>query len=269
MPGAGSQEPKAEMNVLFIGDIVGREAAEWFVGRLPKLRREHNVDLTIANAENIAVSAASPFKGFGMSVDLVEMLFAGGVDVITSGNHAWDGPDAEQVHAHPRVLRPLNLPEGRPGKGLITIQVAGEPVTIVNVADKGAIPEASPLEQLWAQLDLPGTVIVDFHGESTMQKHVLACALDGKVAAVLGTHTHEPTMFLHLSPGGTALVCDVGMTGRLGGVQGIYGAFFHDVFHGADPAGLPPYTLATGPLTLGAVLLRIAEGRAREIYRLG
>ncbi len=264
----GSQELVAEMNVLFIGDIVGREAAEWAVGCLPKLRQKHNVDLTIANAENIAVSAASPFNGFGMSVDLVEMLFACGVDVITSGNHAWDGPDVEQVHAHPRVLRPFNLPQGRPGKGLITIQVAGELVTIVNVADKNAIPDALPLEQVWAQLDLPGAVIVDFHGESAMQKHVLACALDGKVAAVLGTHTHEPTMFLHLSPVGTALVCDVGMTGPLGGVQGISPGFFHDVFHGADPAGLPPYMLATGPLTLGAVLLRITEGKTREIHRL-
>ena len=99
------------MNVLMIGDIVGPDTVGYLAERLPTLRRDHDVDLVVANAENCAISAPTPWKGFGMTVELVERLMDAGVDVITSGNHGWDGPEAEIVHQHPRVLRPYNLPE--------------------------------------------------------------------------------------------------------------------------------------------------------------
>jgi calcineurin-like phosphoesterase len=105
------------MNVLMIGDIVGPEAVAYLVERLPVLRRDYDVDLVIANAENCAITTApTPWKGFGMRVELVECLLDSGVDVITSGNHGWDGPETEAVHRHPRVLRPHNLPEGLWGR---------------------------------------------------------------------------------------------------------------------------------------------------------
>ena len=115
------------MNVLMIGDIVGPNAVAYLVERLPGLRRDFDVDLVIANAENCAINAPTPWTGFGMRVELVECLLDGGVDVITSGNHGWDGPEAEAVHRHPRVLRPHNLPAEVMGKGIVTLEVKGEP----------------------------------------------------------------------------------------------------------------------------------------------
>jgi calcineurin-like phosphoesterase len=108
------------MNVLMLGDIVGPDAVTYLAKRLPGLRRAYDVDLVVANAENCAVTAPTPWEGFGMSVELVERLLEGGVDVITSGNHGWDGPEASVVHRHPMVLRPHNFPDNVMGKGMAT-----------------------------------------------------------------------------------------------------------------------------------------------------
>lgn len=256
------------MNVLFVGDIVGPEATGYVVQRLPGLRREHAIDLVVANAENCLVSGPSPWTGFGMSVTLVQQLLASGVDVVTSGNHAWDGPEAEHVLAHPRVLRPHNLPPGRPGKGSLTLEIAGEPVTVLNLADALAIPNALPPYPSWLDTEAEGTVIVDFHGASSLDKEAFAHAVDGRVAAVLGTHTHEATLRLHRLPGGTGLVVDVGMTGPVGGVGGMAAEYFVALAEGRDTA-TSPFALATGPMVLGAVLLRLEGGRTAELTRLG
>ena len=101
------------MNVLMIGDIVGPDAVAYVAERLPGLRRDRGVELVFANAENCAVTAPTPYRGFGMTVELVERLLESGVDAVTSGNHGWDGPEAEAVHRHPRVLRPHNFPKER------------------------------------------------------------------------------------------------------------------------------------------------------------
>ncbi|MDQ3547446.1 MAG: YmdB family metallophosphoesterase, partial [Chloroflexota bacterium] len=193
------------MRVLFVGNIVGPGAVDWLAGRLPGMRRDLGLDLVIANAENCTVHGSTPYGGFGMRADLVATLFANGVDVVTSGNHAWDSPDAAAVLTQPRVLRPHNLPPrpDRPGLGVVTITTGGETVTVVNLADAGAIPDALPPYAAWREIaatlgDAGGTVIVDFHGESAFAKHGFAHAVAGEVAAVLGTHTHEPTTPLHL-----------------------------------------------------------------------
>ncbi len=263
------------MRVLFIGDIVGPEAIDWLAGRLPGMRRELGLDLVIANAENCTLSGSSPYRGFGMRADLVATLFAHGVDVVTSGNHAWDSPDAAEVLVQPRVLRPHNLPPrpDRPGVGVVTVTAGGEFVTVVNLADAGAIPDALPSYAAWRGIaatlgDAGGTVIVDFHGGSAFAKHGFAHAVDGDVAAVLGTHTHEPTTPLHLLPGGTALVVDVGMTGPAGGFQGIDPACFVPELRGGSRAECAPLALADGPLTLAAVLLTIESGRTTAIERV-
>jgi 2',3'-cyclic-nucleotide 2'-phosphodiesterase len=159
------------MNVLMVGDVVGPGAVAYLAGRLPELRREHDVDLVMVNAENCAVSAATPWEGFGMTVELVERLLASGVDVITSGNHGWDGPEAEIVHRHPRVLRPHNLPDGVIGKGFVTLDVGGKRVSVLNLGSKTAVtPEALPVYGSFVTAELGGTIVVDFHGDSAWEK---------------------------------------------------------------------------------------------------
>ena len=252
-----------------VGDIVGPEAVDYLAARIPRLRRDREVDLVIANAENCAVSGPVPWTGFGMTVGLVERLLAGGVDVITSGNHGWDGPEADAVHAHPRVLRPLNLPEDVTGKGATTVEVGGEPVTVMNMGSRTAVmPRALPLYESFAAADPEGTVIVDLHGDSAWEKMEFATAVDGRVAAVLGTHTHEPTINLHVLPGGTAFVADVGMTGPSGSPGGFPLTHFAAEMRGEDPAPLAPFELSTGPTALGAVLLRVEDGATLHIERV-
>lgn len=256
------------MNVIFVGDIVGPEATEYLAGRLPDLRHEHRVDLVVANAENCAIVGDSPVSGTGMTLELIDLLLESGVDVISGGNHSWYGPDFKQVLQNPQVIRPYNMPSGTSGRGLLTVQVDGEPVSVLNWAGESAIPEALPAYSAWLSAQIEGTSIVDFHGDSAGEKTTFAFAIDGKAAAVLGTHTHEPTLLLHRLPGGTALVSDVGMTGPLGGYGGVDPAHPLAELKGEDPNGLRQFTTAPGPMILGAVLLRIESGKTLDISRL-
>jgi metallophosphoesterase (TIGR00282 family) len=256
------------MRVLFIGDVVGPEAVRWLAGRLPSLRRRHAVDLVVVNAENAAVTGPCPMDGFGMTEALVGALVDGGVDVVTSGNHAWAGPDADRVLGMPNVLRPLNVPSSWPGRGVLEVEVGGDRVTVTNVTDASAIAEALPLWPAWEGLSRSGAVLVDLHSGNVNGKLSFAAAVDGSAAAVLGTHTHEPTCDLRVLPGGTAVVADVGMTGPAGGVQGIESAHMAAHARGEACAGLPPFELAPGPIVLGAVLLDVTDGRTHDLQRI-
>jgi metallophosphoesterase (TIGR00282 family) len=257
------------MRALFIGDVVGPAAVDYLVERVPRLRVELAIDVVIANAENCGPT------GIGMSADLVERLTAAGVDVVTAGNHAFDGPEVARVLALPRVLRPLNLAEGVLGRGSITIDVNGEPLTVLVLADRDALALAPSVAafgrrpwDVWTSADRRGTVIVDYHAQSDMEKHAFAHAVDGAAAAVIGTHTHEPTLPLHLLPCGTALVCDVGMTGPSGGIEGFDAARFVEMVRGTPSAAAPPVRVAGGPIVMGAVVLDIAAGRTTAIARV-
>ena len=255
--------------MLFVGDVVGPRAVAWLAERLPSLRAEHAVDLAIVDAENSAADGAS------MSLTAVERLLAAGADVVSGGNHAFDGGEYEAVLGHERVLRPLNVADGVPGRGMIELEVAGEPVRVVVLADRLALEDAPAFAHMAlaphaAFERLPpfaGTAIVEMHALSVAAKQSLAHALDGRVAAVLGTHTHEPTIELHLLAGGTALVSEVGMTGPRGGVQGMDPQAFAAWARGADPAGLSARP-GDGEIVLGAVLLELEHGRTRAIRRV-
>jgi calcineurin-like phosphoesterase len=258
------------LRALFVGDVVGPRAAEWLAGRLPRLRAEHGVDLAVVDAENAGEDAES------MSVATVEALLAAGADVVTGGNHAFDGAEVEAVLAHERVLRPLNVAAGVPGRGELTVAAAGEEVRVVVLADSLALdwaPEyarmaVEPYAAFAALPPGPPTTIVEMHALSVTGKQGLAYALDGRVAAVLGTHTHEPTLPLHLLPGGTALVTDVGMTGPVNGPQGMRADAV--AAHVRDPAGgrpAPPGP-ADGEIVLAAILLEIEGGLTRSLRRL-
>jgi 2',3'-cyclic-nucleotide 2'-phosphodiesterase len=256
--------------VLFVGDVVGAAATAYVAERVPELRREHGVDLVIVNAENCAPT------GLGMTVELVELLFRSGVDVITGGNHSWDGDEVDEVLAHPRVLRPHNLAAGVPGTGLLSLDVAGETVTVLNLSDSGALAHTRavagkvlPSYACWAAAERKGTVIVDFHGEHVIEKQIFACAVDGEAAAVVGTHTHEPTLPVYVLPRGTGFVTDVGMTGPLGGVQGFAPRkFVEGLKQAGDHFALGIPAPAIGPIWLGAVLLEVEDGRTTRIERL-
>lgn len=258
------------MIVLFIGDIVGAEATDYLIRRLWKIRAQYHADLVIANAENCAPN------GLGMTVSQVESLLEQGVDVITGGNHSWDSPESVLALANPRVLRPFNVAEDVPGRGVLTIDVDGAPVTVLNLADACAMKSVKatkgklwPAYAGWMEADRSDTVIIDYHGDHVLEKQIFARAVDGEAAAVLGTHTHEATLPLHVLPGGTALVTDVGMTGPSGGVQG----FDYDIFVAGLKSSGNPFELGipqpvSGPITLGGVLLEIESGKTLRLERI-
>ena len=257
------------MRVLFVGDVVGPRAVEWLAARLPALTAENAVDLTIVDAEN------SGADGMSMSVDAVERLLAAGAQVITGGNHAFEGPEFEAVLGHECVLRPLNVDHTAPGRGALTVRAAGRDVRVVVLADRLALEDGPRFAHMavepyaaWAALPAGPTTVVEMHALSVMAKQSLAYALDGEVAAVLGTHTHEPTLNLHLLAHGTALVTDVGMTGPRGGPQGMDPRAVADRARGRPASELSPIRPAGGEIELGAILLEVEDGVTRSLSRV-
>ena len=258
------------MRILFFGDLTGPDALAALARHLPEWRQEDKVDVVIVNAENAAVSRTDdPRRGFGMSVNAVDALLAAGVDVITGGNHSWDTPDAAGALARAQVIRPLNVGSDLPGKGFVEIVAAGEPLAVVNLmgasATGGRYPVANPLISFESLGIGHANVIVDFHSESVTEKQAFAHAIDGQAIAVLGTHTHEPSLLLHRLPRGTLFVADTGMVGPLDGVQGMTPEFYVREMRGVNPAG--PFTLAKGRLFIGGMLIEARKNGGHHIER--
>lgn len=254
------------MRVLFIGDIVGRPGRE-AAGRLLRgLRQEFAPDLVIANAENAA-------GGFGITARIAEELFQLGIDLLTSGNHVWDKKEAEGVlDRERRLLRPANYPEGVPGGG-VALWGATEPrVGVVNLQGRVFMPAIDCPFQVGLRIvetlrETTSLILVDFHAEATSEKAALAWYLDGKVSAVVGTHTHVQTADEQILPGGTAYLTDVGMTGARDSIIGMEKTAAMRRFLTALPAR---FQTAYGPSQLNAVLLDLDEdtGRAKSILRI-
>ncbi len=195
------------MNLLMIGDVMGKPGRRAVAALLPGLRRELALDLVVANGENLAA-------GRGITEGTAQELFDAGVDVITSGNHVWDQKEIIPVlDQEVAMLRPLNYPPGAPGRGLLT----QKGVTVLNLQGRTFMPDIDcPFRAADAALGgLPqdAIVFVDMHAEATSEKQAMGRYLDGRVAAVVGTHTHVPTADARILPGGTAFVTDVGMAG--------------------------------------------------------
>ncbi len=260
--------------LIFVGDVVGEPGLAFLETHLPRLIEDHGVDFVVVNAENIALTAGDPAPGnAGMTRDLMTRLFALPVDLVTGGNHSWDGPDGHAIHDDERILRPLNYGERAPGRGAAIVEQNGTRLGVINVASRTALPLADePLDvvetQLAAWAGRTDLVLVDFHGESVNEKMSCAFAFDGRVAAVVGTHTHVPTLDAQLLPQGTAYVTDVGMTGPGGGIQGYAPAFFVQHRRTRLPGGDAPFGLAEGDVQLGAVLIESEGGVATRIERL-
>jgi len=208
------------MRLLFIGDVVGKPGREGLAATMPSLREEHKPDLVVANGENVA-------GGVGITEETGRELFEMGVDVITLGNHAYRHRDSYGfISSEQRVIRPANYPASNPGRGHTIVDAAGMKVAVLNLS--GALylrVERSPFSMVDEVLDeLKGradAIFVDFHAELTSEKVAMGWHLDGRVAAVVGTHTHVPTADGRVLPGGTAYLTDAGMTGSRAGVIGV------------------------------------------------
>jgi 2',3'-cyclic-nucleotide 2'-phosphodiesterase len=255
------------MRLLFIGDIVGKPGRELVKRAVPLLVERHDVDLVVANAENAA-------GGFGVTRETGEAILRSGVHVLTSGNHIWDKKEAlEYIAAERRLLRPLNYSAGAPGRGvLIATTRRGTEVGVINGMGRVHMPLVDdPFPALAnaaaAVRERTPLVFVDFHAEATSEKIAIGWHLDGRVTAVIGTHTHVQTADDRVLPGGTAYLTDAGMTGP------------HDSVIGVDKAaalarfltGLPSrFETASADPRLHGVLIEADErtGRATSIARL-
>jgi metallophosphoesterase (TIGR00282 family) len=208
------------MRVLFIGDVVGSPGRRGLQKAMPDLRDRHAPDLVIVNGENSA-------GGLGITEGTAEELFAAGAGVITTGNHVYRHREVYgYLDRSDRIVRPANYPHGNPGRGHTVVQVAGQRVAVVNLSGAVQLKVArSPfheVDSILGQLDGEADVVlVDFHAEVTSEKVAMGWHLDGRVAAVFGTHTHVPTADARVLPGGTAYISDAGMTGSRAGVIGV------------------------------------------------
>src|SRR4026209_737974 len=262
-PSAGSHQ----MRRLFIGDIVGRPGRELVRQGLQALVEHHQIDLVIANAENSAA-------GFGITREIGDQLLDWGVDVMTSGNHIWDKKEAlDYIGADARLLRPHNYPAGVPGNGSPLARPRdGRAVGVVNVMGRVFMlniddPFAVVLREIEALKQRTRVVFVDFHAEATSEKVAMGWHLDGKVTAMVGTHTHVQTADDRILPKGTAYLSDVGMTGPHDSVIGVEVAAALGGFLTALPQ---KFETATGNPRLNAVIVDADEqtGRATDIERL-
>jgi 2',3'-cyclic-nucleotide 2'-phosphodiesterase len=208
------------MRILFIGDVVGSPGRRGLARTMPRLRKDHEPDLVIVNGENSA-------GGLGITEGTAGELFDAGADVITTGNHVYRHREVyEYLDREPRVVRPANYLPGNPGHGHTVVEANGPRVAVFNLSGVVYMRAArSPFIEADALLERLGgeaeAVILDFHAEVTSEKVAMGWHLDGRVAAVLGTHTHVPTADARVLPGGTAYITDAGMTGARGGVIGV------------------------------------------------
>lgn len=254
------------MKILFFGDIMGRPGREAVIRVLPALRNEYHPDLVIANGENLAHGAGVTERTLGEILDA-------GVDMVTSGNHIFDKDEIAGIFAAGApVVRPYNLKNGEQGNGFMITEKNGVKVAIGNVV--GALfmdpPDQNPFHAADALLKDVGDaqiILIDFHAEATSEKRAMGFYLDGKVSAVLGTHTHVTTADEQILPGGTAYITDIGMAGLGNSVIGMEKDAVIKAFYGEKTK---PKIAAEGEREVNAVLIDIDEqtGRARAIGRV-
>jgi metallophosphoesterase (TIGR00282 family) len=248
------------MLILAIGDIIGKPGRQAVSQLLPGLRQEYGLDMVIANGENAA-------GGRGLTPETAQELLDAGVDVLTSGNHIWAQKEIfPYLEGEVPVLRPLNYPPGVPGRGYL---VFGE-AAVVNIMGRTFIGNIDcpfqAMDRVLAEIK-EKVVIVDFHAEATSEKVAMGRYLDGRVSAVLGTHTHVGTIDSQVLSGGTAYVTDIGMTGPMDSIIGddpeaVLQRFLTGIFH--------RLSVGKGQASLNAVMVDIdtATGKARSIERI-
>jgi 2',3'-cyclic-nucleotide 2'-phosphodiesterase len=255
------------LTVLFLGDIVGEPGRNAVSARLPELKEQYAIDFIVVNGENAA-------GGRGITGKITIDLLRAGVAVVTTGDHVWDQKDILSfIETEPRLLRPINYPAGAPGNGSIVLETAKGKVGVINVQGRTFMQPIldNPFHAVEAAVakirEETPNIIVDFHGETTSEKIAMGRFLEGKVSAVLGTHTHVQTADEQILPGGTAFLCDAGMCGPVNSILGRAVEPIMNRFVSNLPAAFP---VAAGEVRLHGALIEIDEknGRALKISRV-
>src|ERR1700758_2151662 len=255
------------LNVLFLGDVVGEPGRSAVIARLPELKERFALDFVIVNGENAA-------GGRGITGKITIDLLRAGVSVITTGDHVWDQKEILSfIETEPRLLRPVNYPDGAPGSGSILLETPKGKIGVINVQARTFMQPI--LENPFRAVEIAVTrmrtetanIIVDAHGETTSEKIALGRFLDGKVSAVVGTHTHVQTADEQIFPGGTAFLCDAGMCGPVNSILGRAIEPILNRFISNLPSSFP---VAAGEVRLRGALIQIDEttGRALRITRV-
>jgi len=255
------------LKLLFLGDVIGEPGRSAVIGRLPVLREEWGVDFVVINGENAAA-------GRGITPKLTIDLLRAGAAVVTTGDHIWDQREiVPYIDTEPRLLRPINYPAGTPGQGSIVLETAKGKVGVINVQgrtftqpilENPFLAMRAEVERMRAETRV---IFVDVHAETTSEKIAMGRFLDGRVSAVVGTHTHVQTADEQIFPGGTAFLCDAGMCGPVDSILGRTAEPIIQRFLTNLPVVFP---VAKGPVKLCGALIEIDEttGRALSIRRV-
>ena len=252
------------MKILFIGDIVGNEGVDFVKQHLKSIKKLKGIDFFIANGENAA-------GGKGIMKSQAIELFDCGIDVLTMGNHTYNKQDIFELLEDYNVIRPANMPHGSVGTGCIELEVGDTSVCVINA--RGRVYVDPPLDCPFAAVDdilkkaKSNIIFIDFHAEATSEKLALAKYLDGRISALVGTHTHVTTADEQILPKGTAYITDVGMTGTTNGIIGVKDDLIISKYLTALPT---KFELAEGNTALNAVIVDVDEdtGKAISIERL-
>lgn len=254
------------MRILMIGDIVGRAGRKAVKETLTTIKQELKLDMIIANGENAA-------GGSGITIEIARDLFDFGVDVLTMGNHVWDKKEIVNfIDREPRIIRPANYPPGTPGQGVGIFEINGVNVGVINLSGRVYLSDLDCPFRMADELikniyNQTKVICVDFHAEATSEKVALGWYLDGKVSAVVGTHTHVQTADERILPEGTAYITDIGMTGPRNSVIGVKTDLVLTKFTTQMPVR---FEVADGPYQFNAVVIEVdcETGKAESIERV-
>jgi len=257
------------MRILVTGHVTGPQATSDVAHALPLLRRRHSLDAVLVIGDNTSITGPAPMGGSGMTVQDRDILLRAGTDLILTGSHVWDPPDAAEAVSHPQVLRCANLADtSRPGQGTVVLDIAGEQLAVVQLGDPAAVDGASHPYDAWQTVRPRLATLVHFIAD-IWHACLLASVLDGQCAVLVNSLSHVATRDLQILPNGTAFVADIGYVGPPGGIGGSGGfdpAHFTAAYLGRDTSDLAPYRLTDGPTQMSAVLADIdtATSHIRE-----